>query len=163
MTNGVGTLSRERREAQRAFCEEQYGALVRYCFRLCRDEQTARDVAQEAFVRLFGRWVDVREPRPYLYLVATNVLRRMARRRDWEAAAVALAHARPERVEAHDSGVRDAVDRLSRRRRDVILLYYYADLPVAAIARALRQPEGTVRRLLTEARADLARVLTEGP
>jgi RNA polymerase sigma-70 factor (ECF subfamily) len=59
--------------------------------------------------------------------------------------------------------MRDLVDRLPRRRRDAILLYYYADLPVGAISRQMRVPEGTVRRLLTEARADLARDLRERP
>jgi RNA polymerase sigma-70 factor, ECF subfamily len=162
VTTEATALAPDRREAQRAFCEAEYAALVRYCFRLCGDEQTARDVAQEAFVRLFGRWVEVREPRAYLYIVATNYLRRMGRRRDWESAALALAYARPDDVAPPDSDIRDLVERLPRRRRDVVLLYYFADLPVALIARQLRTPEGTVRRLLSEARTDLARILTEG-
>ncbi len=158
-----GGAVREGRDAQRAFCEDEYGALVRYLVRLCGDEQLARDVTQEAFVRLFGRWREVREPRAYLYTVATNHLRRTARRRDWEAAAIALAHARPADVAPPEVGVRDAVARLPRRWRDVVLLYYFADLPVRSIAAQLGEPEGTVRRLLTEARASLAAALGEHP
>ena len=151
-----------RRDAQRAFCEDEYSDLVRYCCRLSGDEQLARDVAQEAFVRLFGRWISVREPRAYLYMVATNYLRRTMRRRGYEKDALALAHARPELVaEPEELGLRDVVDRLPRRWREVILLYYFADLPVRSVATQLRMPEGTVRRLLTEARAELAQALEE--
>ena len=154
--------ARDKRETQRAFCEAEYSALVRYVFRLCGDEHLARDVAQEAFVRLFGRWITVNEPRAYLYVVATNYLRRLMRRRGDESAALARAHARPVLVaEPAELGIRDAVERLPKRWREVILLYYFADLPVASVARQLRIPEGSVRRLLTEARAELATALEE--
>ena len=160
MTTDAAAL--DRKDAQRAFCEAEYSALVRYCCRLCGDEQLARDVAQEAFVRLFGRWISVREPRAYLYMVATNYLRRVLRRRGYEDSALALAHARPELVaEPEELGLRDVVDRLPKRWREVILLYYFADLPVRSVATQLRIPEGTVRRLLTEARAELANTLEE--
>ena len=150
------------RDAQRTFCEDEYGDLVRYCVRLCRDEQLARDVAQESFVRLFGRWITVREPRAYLYTVATNHVRRTLRRRGAEADAVTLAHAGTSLVsEPAEYGIRDVVARLPRRWREVVVLYYFADLPVRDVASRLRLPEGTVRRLLTEARAALALSLEE--
>jgi len=157
-------VSRDRREAQRAFVEAEYSGLVRYAFRLCGDEHLARDVAQEAFVRLFGRWISVRDPHAYVYMVATNYLRRTFKRRGYEDAALAKAHARPELVVGPEElGLRDVVDRLPRRWREVILLYYFADLPVRTVAAQLRTPEGTVRRLLTEARAALALSLEERP
>jgi DNA-directed RNA polymerase specialized sigma24 family protein len=54
----------------RAFVEREYSGVARYCLRLLGHEQSARDVRQEAFVRLFGRWTKVAEPRAYVYLVA---------------------------------------------------------------------------------------------
>ena len=146
-------------QAQRAFCEREYAAVARYCHRLVGDEQLARDLTQEAFVRLFGRWRQVAEPRAYVYLVATNLARRTWTRRSTEHAALRTAYAREEVVAAPDLGVRDAVERLPRTWRDVVVLHYFADLPVAEVARQLGQPEGTVRRRLTEARALLAPTL----
>lgn len=157
--NGDGET---RKHAQRAFCEAEYSDLVRYCVRLCGDEQLARDVTQEAFVRLFGRWITVREPRAYLYTVATNHVRRTLRRRGTEAGALALAHAGTDHVAYPvEPGIADVVAQLPRRWREVVVLYYYADLPVRDVASRLRLPEGTVRRLLTEARAALAVSLKE--
>jgi RNA polymerase sigma-70 factor (ECF subfamily) len=39
------------------------------------------------------------------------------------------------------------------RLREVVLLHYYADLPVAEVAAAIHRPVGTVKRRLHEARA----------
>jgi RNA polymerase sigma-70 factor (ECF subfamily) len=145
-----------RADVAREFCEPEYPGLVRYLYRLVGNEDVARDLTQEAFVRLFGRWTAVAEPRAYLYLVATNLVRRRWRRRHLEAEALRRAHPRPEVVAAVEPGVRDVVERLPKKWREVVVLHYYADLPVADVARQLSQPEGTIRRRLTEARALLA-------
>ncbi len=149
-----------RAEAQRAFCEVEYAALARYCYRLTGNVEDARDVAQEAIVRLFGRWTAVREPRAYAYLVATNLVRHSWRRRRDERLALEQLP-KPQNLAPPDSGVWDAVDRLPRKWRDVVVLHYYADLPVTEVARQLGQPEGTVKRRLSEARTLLAPALRE--
>lgn len=159
MVAGAVVVERAGVDAQRAFCEREYMGVARYCHRLVADEQLARDLTQEAFVRLFGRWRQVEEPRAYVYLVATNLARRTWKRRSTEAAALRTAYAREDVVAGPDVAVRDAVERLPRKWRDVVLLHYFADLPVADVARQLGQPEGTVRRRLGEARALLAPTL----
>jgi RNA polymerase sigma-70 factor (ECF subfamily) len=53
------------------------------------------------------------------------------------------------------------VGRLPDRLRDVVLLHYYADLPVGEVATAVRRPPGTVKRQLSEARAVLAQDLED--
>ena len=58
--------------------------------------------------------------------------------------------------EASAAEHKDAVDRLPPGLRDVVLLHYYADLPVEDVARAIRRPAGTVKRRLHEARALLS-------
>ena len=136
-----------------AFYTEHQPRLVRYCHRLVRDEHAAFDLAQEAFARLFTRWVKVREPGAYLFHVATNLARADHRRRLREGSAYAVAA--PFET-SRDVDVRLTVERLPRRYRDLVLLYYFADLPVADVARVLRRPNGTVMRQLSEARALLA-------
>lgn len=139
------------------FYAEYYPRLARYCYRLVRDEELARDLTQEALARLYIRWISVREPGAYVFHVATNLVREAMKRAAREAKAVADAPPAPEREGHHD--VHLAVSRLPRRYREVVLLYYFADLPIAAVAAAVRRPEGTVKRHLAEARDILAATL----
>lgn len=137
-------------------------ALTAYVYQLTRDAETARDVAQEAFTRLLARWVTIREPKAYVFHVATNLVRdswkaRTRRQRvvEW------LGHFANDVVPPPDAGLADAVHRLPRRYAEVVLLHYYSDLPLAEVAAAVRRPEGTVKRLLAEARVRLAHALED--
>ena len=141
----------------REFFAAEFPRLAGYCLRLLGDEQLARDTAQEALVRVWSRWVGVRDPRAYVYLVATNLVRGewrdRARRADaWKRAA----HDAPVTYADADPGLRDVVERLPDRLRVPVLLHYYADLPVAEVARLLRRPVGSVKQRLHEARRRLA-------
>jgi RNA polymerase sigma-70 factor (ECF subfamily) len=112
------------------------------------------EIAQEAFVRLYARFLLVREPRPYVFRIASNLARRHNGRRQ-ETSLARL----PELIAPGmglDPSVLDAVDRLPPRLRVVVLLHYYADLPVNEVARTVRRPVGSVKRQLSEARAVLA-------
>ena len=145
-----------------AFYLREYRAVAGYCFNLVRDEEVARDLAQEAFTRLLTRWVGLREPRAYLFHVATNLARDRWRRATTERAAYAVIVAsETPAAPGPDRAVRDAIERLPRKHREVVTLYYFADLPVPEVARVVRRPAGTVKRLLSEAREQLASTLGE--
>lgn len=133
---------------------ESFREVSAYCTRLLRDESLARDVTQEAFVRLFSRWRSVAEPRAFVFIVATNLVRDEWRRRTRQNALIdglkPLVH---EQAAGHAVELADVVARLPRRLRDVVVLHLVADLPVLEVARVLTIPEGTVKRRLHEARA----------
>jgi len=134
----------------------EYAPLAGYCWRLTRSPEVAADLAQESFTRLFARWITVREPRAYLYHVATNLVRRQ-----WRLQAQSPVAPMQDSVALSDSAddgldVRLAIARLPRRLRDVVLLHYYADLSVSDVAEAVQRPTGTVKRQLSEARQLLA-------
>ncbi len=140
----------------------EYPNIAGYCYLLVRDEELARDLAQEAFTRLLARWIHVREPRPFLFRVATNLAKDIWRERARHLATVTgLAGTPGTAPDEPDRAIRDAVDRLPRKHRDVVLLFYYGDLMLTDVAAALRRPEGTVKRLLAEARARLAVALED--
>ena len=141
------------------FYAESYGRLAGYAYTLVGSRSVADDLAQEAMVRVYVRWGLLREPRPYAYRTVTNLARDRWRRSQTERAALADLVAPP--VEAPDTAVLDAVERLPEALRDVVLLHYYADLPVAEVARAVRRPVGTVKSRLHDARAELAKTLEE--
>ena len=140
--------------------EEVYRAHFRdlsgYCAALLNDDQLGIDCAQEAFTRLFGRFRAVHSPRAWLFLVATNIVRdewrNRARHRD---TVVALASHTSLTVDAVDGALLDAVRRLPSALAEVVLLHYFADLPLDEVARQVRRPLGTVKRRLHEARARL--------
>jgi RNA polymerase sigma factor (sigma-70 family) len=54
-----------------------------------------------------------------------------------------------------------ALRRLPRRHREVLVLHYLADLPVEEIGRVLKIPAGTVKGRLFRARSALERELGE--
>src|SRR5437588_764601 len=53
----------------------QFGPLSGYAQALTGDPAAAVDIAQEAFTRLFSRLRGVRDPRAWLFYVATNLAR----------------------------------------------------------------------------------------
>ena len=144
-------------EAFDRFYAETFGLLASYAWSLVGERATAEDLAQEAMARVYARWFVLREPQPYAFRIVTNLARDRWRRSKHEQAALRdllAADAAPA-----DRSVLDAVERLPEHLRDVVLLHYYADLPVDDVARALRRPAGTVKRRLHEARAHLAETL----
>lgn len=149
-----------REEGFRELYAAEYAGLAGYCTALTGDVQLARDITQEAFARLFSRWVGVREPKAYVYYVATNLARRHWRRSKREREIYdEIGHRPAEDAPVHDPWLRDLVERLPERLREVVLLHYYADLPVTEVAVLTKRPVGTVKRRLHEARQLLAAAL----
>ena len=151
---GVPPAQSVARDEFAEFYGEYYGRVARYCYRLVRDEELARDLAQEAFARLYTRWLGLRDPAAYLFHVATNLARTAYSRSLRESRAIESAGPPQGRADHHKLHL--AVGQLQRRYRELVLLYYFADLPIAAVAAAVRRPEGTVKRQLAEARRLLA-------
>jgi RNA polymerase sigma-70 factor (ECF subfamily) len=141
--------------------DEHYGPLAAYCAALVKDRDLGHDIAAEAFTRMFARWFQVRDPRGFLYVVATNLAHdhwRQQQRDRWLVERIKNSLTVPAPVA--DLGLRDVVDRLPERLRAPVLLHYYADMTVAQIAAACRRPEGTIKRSLHEARVALRQELT---
>jgi RNA polymerase sigma-70 factor (ECF subfamily) len=144
----------------------EYGRLAGWVGHLVDDRETARDIATEAFVRLLSRWTTVQEPRAWLYMTCTNLVRDMWRRQQRERKAYARMAEPAGVTPAGDPSVRDLVERLPDKMRTVVLLHYYADLSVHEIATLLGRADGTVKRTLFDARqrlqANLAAADLEG-
>ncbi len=136
--------------------QTHFRPLAGYCAGVVGDRELGADLASEAFVRLWSRWTTVANPRAFLYVVATNLCRDQWRLSATQRRTVDALGKRLAPVAAVDPGLRDLVDRLPERLRRPVLLHYYADLPIAEVARALRRPEGTIKRQLSDARILLA-------
>ncbi len=157
-TQGVAAAAVTAREdAARALWNEHYGQLAGWCASLVGDRDAAHDIASEAFTRLLSRWLTVHDPKGYLYVTATNLVRDRWRREQRDRKLQArLEETTPVSTPAADPWLRDMVERLPDRLRMPVLLHYYADMSVAEVATALRKPEGTIKRMLFDARGRLA-------
>lgn len=135
----------------------EYPKLAGYAYTLLRNEELAHDVTQEAFTRLFARIINVREPRPFLFRVVTNLANDHWRRAAKESGRPIEEMASvPEIDRERALDLRGVLARLPERHRVVVVLHYFADLSVEQIAKAVDRPQGSVKRMLHEARAQLA-------
>lgn len=145
--------------------------LFQLALRLCPDREEARDLVQEAFLRAARqpRAVPEGEPAGEAWLVRTLVnlcrdrYRRLAVRsrarqeltRDGEEGH----RPHPEAAHVARATVQAALERLSPRRRAVVVLHELEERPVRDVARLLGVTEVTVRWHLLAARRELAKVL----
>ena len=92
-----------------------------------------------------------------------NTLRRVARspllgfRTNEEKDALLCAVPAPERADY--APLYEAIERLPEKLRVAVLLFYFEDMDIAAAARAMGVPEGTVKSRLHKARKRLKEVL----
>jgi RNA polymerase sigma-70 factor (ECF subfamily) len=107
----------------------------------------------------------VDNPRGFLFVTATNLVRdewrRRGRARSLFAALVPLVDEAAPTVDV--TALDDAILRLPQRERDVMVLHLIADLPLAEVARLTRAPLGTVKRRLYDARRRIRTDWTDTP
>ena len=142
-----------------------YPRLAGWVRRLVDDEDTAHEIASEAFVRLLSRWTRVDNPQSYLYMIATNLVRDHWRKTERERRAMrsvtAAADADAVVHPGQDVVVRNLIESLPARLRDPFLLHYYAGFAIREVATLLHRPEGTIKADLFAARAKLKTALGE--
>ena len=140
-----------------------YPRLAGWVRRLVDDDDTAHEIASEAFVRLLARWTRVDSPQSYLYMIATNLIRDHWRKTERERRAMrsVTAGAALEEVAypVQDVDVRNLIASLPPRLRDPFLLHYYGGFAIREVATLLRRPEGTIKADLFAARARLKMML----
>ena len=158
--------------ARRALAEQLFAAnypkLAGWVRRLVDDDDTAHEIASEAFVRLLSKWTSpdkLDNPQSYLYMIATNLVRDHWRKTERERRAMrtvtAGAEHEPYSDPAQDVDVRELIQALPARLRDPFLLHYYAGFGVREIAVLLKRPDGTIKADLYHARTRLKELLAD--
>ncbi len=167
----------EKRAAFEAVVAKHEAALLRYVARILRDADAAQDVVQDTFLKLFRRWNDVVKPganlSTWLYRVAHNeavdCIRKRQRRqalhfRQSEERRTLQTHAAPAPF-GETSGrekVRQALDALDLRERQVVLLKVYEEKSYRDIADIAGLSVGNVGYILHHALKKMAAQLTNG-
>jgi RNA polymerase sigma-70 factor (sigma-E family) len=131
---------------------------LRLAYLLTGDRTLAEDLVQDAFVKVFGRFHDLRNRDAfwwYLRRTIVNLSRSHFRRRRVERAWLERQH-----PEDASSRTQDVVERERMRRalmvlrpeqRAAVVLRYYEDLSEAATAEALGVAVGTVKSMVSRA------------
>jgi RNA polymerase sigma-70 factor (ECF subfamily) len=139
------------------------GPLVNMAWRYCRDRGRAEEMAQEAFLRAWrglANWRRESSFSTWLFALAANVFRNELKRFPTvslpleeiaEPARPASQHFELSEKQDHEA-VQRAVLALPTRYREPVILFYFHEMDVAAAARTMGLPEGTLKARLSRAR-----------
>lgn len=171
-------------EEQRAFLERamvEYGrAAYNFAYRLTGNEPDARDLTQDAFIRVFRAWRSFQPGTSFLswvYRIITNLYRDELRRRKGifqqelpeDNAPQEYGGAKPLAVDPIGTYIEEqlseplsvALAELSPEQRQVVILADIEELSYQEIAEVVGCSIGTVRSRLHRARNQLRRLLTK--
>lgn len=160
---GESAATLEQVESVEVLYRERFVTTSRLAFLLTGDSDAADELAQEAFVRLYRNIADVENPGGFLRTALVNLCHDHRRRRDTVKRHPPLPRppSDPPDLPRELDATWRAVQALPERRRDAVVLHYYADLSVEEIARLLDTRPATVRSLLHRGRNALREVLTD--
>ena len=158
----------------------EYGRdIYLFCKRLTKNKNTADDLYQETFLKLWelDNVNDTENPKNYLLGIAVNLWKNQCRKQMWRKRIADIVPASEEsqieKFSAADSVedtvisnqekllVQDAVNRLPEKLRVVILLYYMENLKVAEIAEQLHESVSSIKSKLMRARKYLKKELED--
>ncbi len=142
-----------------ALYEEHVGRAVALATLLTGDRHVAQDIAHDAFLRVAGRFRDLRDPGAFgAYLRKTVVNLCRARIRRLERERLFFVRHLPDEVVDADTHVEDrdqlwtVIRTLPYRQRAALVLRYWDDLSEAQIGELLRCSPRAVNALLSRAR-----------
>jgi RNA polymerase sigma-70 factor, ECF subfamily len=147
-----------------AFYAANYGRVTALVAALLGNRSEADDIAQEAFTRALARWprlAGYELPEAWVRQVAIRLAIDSSRRlrRALRTMPLLRAAARPAEPEPGDAlpftALGRALSRVPLREREVLVLYYVADMTVQQIAHARGIPSGTVKARLAAGRRRL--------
>ena len=158
-------------EAERIFIE--YSPYVyRTALFLTKSESLADDVTQESFIKTFEKYhlFDLNRPiKPWIYKITVNTFRNMYRKQKWLKfiGVIPDIPTTENKVESsilqgeQNHEIYKEIGRLSAKSREVIVLYYFAELKLSEIASILDIPIGTCKSRLNRALKQLRGQLPE--
>ncbi len=140
---------------------------LRLAYLLTGDGSLAEDLVQDAFVRLAGRLLHLRDPggfRGYLRMTIVNLARSQFRRKAVERRFLER-HVEPPAVDPPDVSERERMRRallaLPVRQRTALVLRYFEDLSEAQTADVMRLRKGAVKSLVSRGTTTLRTMLGE--
>ena len=143
------------------FYRTEHRRMVHVALLLTGSSETAQDVVQDSFVRVYGHWGRMRDPAGYLYRTVVNGCRSHHRHAEREQRLRdRAARLRPDAVSSIGADeMRDALASLPYRQRAALVLRFYDDLSEAETAGVLGCRPGTVGSLVHRGLTQLKKVI----
>jgi len=151
------------------FFAGQQQRVLKLCWFSTLDAHVAADVAQEAFARAYSNWESISsgQPAAWIRTVALNLCRDKWRQEGRISHTEPPEAGRSDRYE--DIDLLQALELLSGRQREVVMLRYWADLKLADCAEAMDVSVSSAKQHLSRAHdrlrdllgPDLAKELSE--
>jgi len=120
--------------------EEQYDKIYRYCYFKVQSKEVAEDITQEAFLRFLGskEYSESGRGLRYLYTIARNLCideyrKFQAEPIDGEGLEEKLFSQGHEETVVNNLAIRQALGRLNGEDRELLLLRYVNEVPMAAL------------------------------
>lgn len=145
--------------------------LFYYALKLTRNEDSARDVLQETWIRVIRTIRGVKQPehlRAWLFrlvhgICVDTVRRHTARERAEEKLGADFDETIEETISTDDTAaVHVALDQLEPPLREVLVLHFLEDFAISEIAQIVCCPEGTVKSRLHYAKKAMKVILMRG-
>ena len=150
--------------------------LLGFLLRMDLDQRDAEDVLNECFLVIWQYWPKLRDsnPRAYLYTVARNRIKKLRGTRSrkpedlmGDSAGAVTADTAVIGIDFSQQVVdretmRWALQKLTEREREAVLLRYYVGCNVAETAKVMSIRTGTVKRYASDGLNKLYRALTGG-
>ena len=137
--------------------EEQYDKIYRYCYFKVQSKESAEDITQEAFLRFLGskEYSESGKGLRYLYTIARNLCideyrKLQAETVDSEELEERLLSQGHEEAVVDRLALRQALDGLSEEDRELILLRYVNEVPVATLANLFGMSRFALHRRLNK-------------
>lgn len=144
------------------------GTAYRLAGAMLHDSYAAEDVVQEASLKAWRKLHQMRpgtEMKPWFLGIVANECREMRRAKWWSVLKVADPEPTPTAgidPVASFGDLRRAIRRLNHRRRLLLVLHWYLDLPVIEVAAITNSTEDAVKSELSRAVGQLRKLLGDG-
>lgn len=145
------------------FFRREFERLVRTAYLVLHDQQSAEDVAQDAFGQLYLNWTKISgydNPQAWVRRVAIRMAVRVARREESRRALTRGQSPRSLPL-GRDLDLAAALRALPGQQRAAVALHYYEGQSAEEIGRMLGCSASTVRTHLARARTRLAELLAD--
>jgi RNA polymerase sigma-70 factor, ECF subfamily len=159
--------------------KRHYALVVNIGFRFFSDQETAKDMAQEVFLKVYHHLEEFRPGKQpfvhWLCRITTNHCRSHYRKQSSEKRAVVggkvdfwyqddgadpLEHF-DDQTKSNIDYVNQALQRIKPNERIVLILSHMAELKTCDIAPIVKKPEYTVRRMLRRAEEKMRKLITQ--
>lgn len=160
--NSIAVPSRDITSEIDELVSEYGNSIYRMCFLYLKDLHLAEDAVQETFIKVYTCYPQFRgdsDIKTWIMRIAINVCKNYQRSSWWKMgnAAKSLNEAAltVDPVSLEDDGLVLEIMKLPIKYKEVILLFYYQDLPIREIAKVLDIAESTVSVRLKRGRDKL--------